>query len=115
VDEPAAAFPPPASRARRQPSRPCIGVSACLLGQRVRYDGDHRREAFITEDLGEIFNLVPLCPEVEAGLGIPREAIHLEGDADAPRVVSTQARTSSSHQCALGSRRSPPSGSAASC
>lgn len=65
-----------------------IGVSACLLGEPVRYDGGHKHDRYITDTLGRFFDFVPVCPEVEAGLGIPREAMHLEGDPDAPRLVT---------------------------
>ncbi|MEW6668951.1 MAG: DUF523 and DUF1722 domain-containing protein [Thermodesulfobacteriota bacterium] len=65
-----------------------IGVSACLLGQLVRYDGGHRLERFITDTLGQYVEFVPVCPEAEAGLGIPREAMRLEGDPWRPRLVT---------------------------
>jgi uncharacterized protein YbbK (DUF523 family)/uncharacterized protein YbgA (DUF1722 family) len=55
-----------------------IGVSACLLGEPVRYDGQHRSQAFLTEALGRYFEWVPVCPEVELGLGVPRARIRLE-------------------------------------
>ena len=54
-----------------------IGVSSCLLGQRVRYDGGHKQDRLLTETLGRFFQWVPVCPEVELGLGTPREAIQL--------------------------------------
>ncbi len=73
--------------------RPRLGVSACLLGQRVRYDGDHKREAFLVETLGRRVEWVAVCPEVELGLGIPRESIQLEGSPDAPRLVGIRSRT----------------------
>ena len=60
------------------PSSPlCVGVSSCLLGEAVRYDGGHKRVAWLVEDLGRSVELVPVCPEVEVGLGVPREPIHL--------------------------------------
>jgi uncharacterized protein YbbK (DUF523 family) len=61
--------------------KPKIGISACLLGEKVRYDGDDRRDAYIVDELGKRFDWVPLCPEVEAGLGVPRETIRLEREA----------------------------------
>ena len=64
------AAPPPAR----------IAVSACLLGERVRYDGDHSRSAFVVERLGRCFELIPDCPEVGIGLGTPRPKIHLAED-----------------------------------
>lgn len=54
-----------------------IGASACLLGHAVRYDGGHRRSRSVAEDLAARFELVPVCPEVEAGLGTPRPAMRL--------------------------------------
>jgi uncharacterized protein YbgA (DUF1722 family)/uncharacterized protein YbbK (DUF523 family) len=81
---------PPADRAG---ARPRLGISACLLGHEVRYDGGHKRDAFLSVTLGQFVEWVPVCPEVEAGLGIPREAIRLEGDSAAPRLVGTRTRT----------------------
>lgn len=64
-----------------------LGVSACLLGQEVRYDGGHKRDAFLTDILGPLVEWVPVCPEVEIGLGVPRPPIRLVGDPTAPRLV----------------------------
>lgn len=55
-----------------------LGVSACLLGERVRYDGDHRRDGFVVGALARWFAFVAVCPEVEIGLGVPRPPIRLE-------------------------------------
>ena len=65
-----------------------IGISRCLLGHEVRYDGSHKRDHFLTEVLGCYVEWVPVCPEVEAGLGTPREAMRLVGDADRPRLIT---------------------------
>jgi uncharacterized protein YbgA (DUF1722 family)/uncharacterized protein YbbK (DUF523 family) len=65
-----------------------VGVSACLLGQHVRYDGGHKRDAYVVETLGKFFEFVPVCPEVECGLPVPREAMRLVGDSAAPRLVT---------------------------
>jgi uncharacterized protein YbgA (DUF1722 family)/uncharacterized protein YbbK (DUF523 family) len=54
-----------------------VGISACLLGQPVRFDGGHKRDAFLTETFGPFVEWVPVCPEVESGFGTPREAMHL--------------------------------------
>ena len=54
-----------------------IGISACLLGQPVRFDGGHKRDAFLTETFGRFVEWVPVCPEVECGFGTPREAMRL--------------------------------------
>lgn len=64
-----------------------LGVSACLLGERVRYDGGHKRDVFLTDVLGPFIEWVPVCPEVEIGLGTPRDTIRLVGREGAPRLV----------------------------
>jgi uncharacterized protein YbbK (DUF523 family) len=69
-----------------------IGISACLLGENVRYDGGHRHDPYLTDTLGRYFAWVPVCPEVEYGLGVPREAMRLEGDPEAPRLVTIRTR-----------------------
>ncbi len=68
---------------------PKVGVSACLLGHQVRYDGGHKRDAFIIGPLSEFFEWVPVCPETAIGLGIPRPTIRLMGEIDHPRLVGT--------------------------
>jgi len=70
-----------------------IGISACLLGEPVRYDGGHRRDAYITGPFARHFTWVPVCPEMELGLGAPRETLRLVGRADAPRLVATDSGT----------------------
>ena len=68
-----------------------IGVSSCLLGERVRHDGGHKRDAYLVETLGQPVEWVPVCPEAEVGLGTPREPIRLVRDAgrhDGVRLVS---------------------------
>ena len=67
-----------------------IGVSKCLLGERVRYDGQHKHDHFITDTLGRYFDYVGVCPEVECGLGVPRESMRLIGDPAAPHLVTTR-------------------------
>src|SRR5438046_4397362 len=69
-----------------------LGISACLLGQEVRWDGGHKRDPFLAETLGRFVEWVPVCPEVELGLGVPREPIRLEGDPVAPRLVAAKSR-----------------------
>ncbi len=64
-----------------------LGISACLLGQPVRYDGGHKKDAFITGPLAEFVTYLPVCPEAEAGMGIPRPPIRLSGDPAAPRAL----------------------------
>lgn len=67
-----------------------IGVSTCLLGEPVRYDGQHKHDHFITDTLGRHFEFVGVCPEVECGLGVPRESMRLIGDPASPRLVTTR-------------------------
>ncbi len=67
-----------------------IGISACLLGRNVRYDGGHQWDRYITDTLGCYCDWVPVCPEVEYGLGIPREAMRLVGDAATPRLMTVK-------------------------
>jgi len=67
-----------------------MGVSACLLGQPVRYDSGHKRDRYITDILGEYLEFVPVCPEVEAGFPIPRETFRLVGDPENPRLVTSR-------------------------
>ena len=67
-----------------------IGISACLLGENVRYDGGHKWDRYLTDTLGQYVDYVPVCPEVECGLGIPREAMRLKGDPAAPRLVTVR-------------------------
>ena len=69
-----------------------IGVSACLLGEKVRYDGGHKHDRYITDTLGRFFSFVPVCPEVECGLPVPREAMRLEGAPVHPRLVTVESR-----------------------
>jgi uncharacterized protein YbgA (DUF1722 family)/uncharacterized protein YbbK (DUF523 family) len=65
-----------------------LGISSCLLGEKVRFDGGHKLDHFITETLGKFVEFVPVCPEVECGLGIPREAMHLVSSPEGPRLVT---------------------------
>lgn len=67
-----------------------IGVSSCLLGEKVRYDGGHKHDRYITDTLGRFFRFVPVCPEVGCGLPVPREAMRLQGDPSAPRLVTSR-------------------------
>src|SRR5206468_5635292 len=65
-----------------------IGISRCLLGEVVRYDGGHKRDRFVTEVLSRHVEWIPICPEVEAGFGTPREAMRLVGDAMKPQLIT---------------------------
>jgi uncharacterized protein YbbK (DUF523 family) len=70
-----------------------LGISRCLLGDEVRYDGGHKRDDFLVDVLGRYVEWVPICPEVEAGMGIPREPIHLVGDPRNPRLQTVRGQT----------------------
>ncbi len=82
---------PPAWRSPDLPIR--VGISSCLLGEEVRYDGGHQKDAYITGVLARYFTWVPVCPEMEVGMGVPREPIRLVGDAAAPRLMGVTSGT----------------------
>ena len=83
-----------------------VGVSACLLGERVRYDGGHKRSAILTDLLSRHFAWVPVCPEMEIGLGTPREPVSLLGAPDAPRMIGVRSgRDLTSEMTAYARRR----------
>ena len=70
-----------------------LGVSACLLGEAVRYDGGHKLDRYLVNTLGRFVNWTPVCPEVEIGLPTPRESLRLVGEADNPRLVAPRSGT----------------------
>jgi uncharacterized protein YbgA (DUF1722 family)/uncharacterized protein YbbK (DUF523 family) len=65
-----------------------IGISSCLLGNNVRYDGGNKLDHYLRDTLGQFVEWVPVCPEAECGLSVPREAMDLVGDPDSPRLVT---------------------------
>jgi len=68
-----------------------IGISACLLGEKVRYDGQHKLDRFLRDELGPYVDWLPVCPESECGLGIPREAMRLIGkDTESARLFTNK-------------------------
>lgn len=69
-----------------------IGVSACLMGEQVRYDGQHKHDSYLTGTLGNWFEFIPVCPEFELGLGVPRESMRLEGDPEHPRLITNKTK-----------------------
>lgn len=71
---------------------PRVGISACLLGQNVRYDGGHKLDPFAAGPLGKRVTLIPVCPEVENGMGVPREPVRLERSGRTVRMVGTVSR-----------------------
>ena len=64
-----------------------VGISRCLMGQKVRFDGGHKKYHYATELLSEFFDIEAVCPEVESGHPIPRPTIHLRGDPEFPSIV----------------------------
>ncbi|WP_419785488.1 YbgA family protein [Pseudodesulfovibrio sp.] len=67
--------------------RPRLGIARCLLGEEVRYDGTHKLDRYLRDTLGQFVEWVPVCPEVECGMSVPREAIRLAGDPENPLLV----------------------------
>lgn len=67
-----------------------IGISSCLLGNRVRYNGGHCRDRYLTETLGFFVDYVPVCPEVECGMPVPRESMRLQGKPDSTRLLTSK-------------------------
>ncbi|MBI5847368.1 MAG: DUF523 domain-containing protein [Nitrospirae bacterium] len=65
-----------------------LGISACLLGENVRYDGRHKLDPFLKNTLSEYVEWQAVCPEIETGLPVPREAMRLVGDPGSPRLVT---------------------------
>jgi uncharacterized protein YbgA (DUF1722 family)/uncharacterized protein YbbK (DUF523 family) len=73
--------------------KPSLGVSSCLLGNNVRYDGGHKLDRYLSDVLGRYVRWVPVCPEVECGLGVPRESMRLVGDPASTRLIATRTGT----------------------
>jgi len=69
-------------------SKPRIGISSCLLGNKVRHDGGHKHEPFITQTIGRHVEWVPVCPELEVGMGVPRETVRLVGSLSNPKMIA---------------------------
>jgi uncharacterized protein YbgA (DUF1722 family)/uncharacterized protein YbbK (DUF523 family) len=72
-----------------------IGISTCLLGEPVRFDGGHKLDRYLADTLGRFLQYVPVCPEMECGFGVPRESFRLVGDPERPRLVTS--RTNRDH------------------
>lgn len=66
-----------------------VGISSCLLGEEVRFNGGHKQSRFCLDHLSRVFEFQGFCPEVAIGMGVPREPIRLVGSIDAPRAVGT--------------------------
>lgn len=69
-----------------------LGVSSCLTGGNVRYDGGHKQNRYLCDTLAHHFEFVPICPEVECGMPTPREALRLVGDPQNPRLITTKSQ-----------------------
>ena len=67
-----------------------LGISSCLLGEKVRWNGEHKENRVAKEILGKYFEYVSVCPEVEVGMGVPRETVHLWGTKDSQHLVGTK-------------------------
>lgn len=75
-----------------------LGVSSCLLGEHVRYDGGHKHDHYISDTLGQFFTFIPVCPEVGCGLSTPRESMRLEGDPANPRLMTGKSKIDKTDQ-----------------
>ncbi len=87
------------------PEKIRLGISSCLLGNPVRYDGGHKLDRFIRDTLGLYVEFVPVCPEVECGLPTPREAMRLVGDPETPRLVTRNTRIDHTERMLAWARR----------
>jgi uncharacterized protein YbgA (DUF1722 family)/uncharacterized protein YbbK (DUF523 family) len=97
---------PPASHIVGRDDAPIrIGISTCLLGKPVRWDGGHKRDAFLTDQLGPFVEWVPVCPEVEIGMGVPRETIRLAAREGELRLVAERSGTDWTERMRVWSRR----------
>jgi uncharacterized protein YbgA (DUF1722 family)/uncharacterized protein YbbK (DUF523 family) len=85
--------------------KPKLGISTCLLGEKVRYDGTGKRDPFLTDTFGAFVEWVPVCPEVECGMTVPREAMHLEGDPETPRLVTIRTHVDHTERMKSWARR----------
>lgn len=82
-----------------------LGISACLLGEPVRWNGGHTRDRFLTDTLGQYVDYVPVCPEVECGLPTPREPLRQVGTPEHPRLVTTKTKIDLTDQMVAWARR----------
>ncbi len=70
-----------------------IGMSSCLLGEEVRWDGDHKYDQYVRDVLGSYFDYVSICPEVDVGMGVPRETVALYGTLENPKMITKRSKT----------------------
>src|SRR5262245_25993874 len=79
-----------------------IGISACLLGERVRWNGDHKRDAFLVDTVGRFVEFVPVCPEMELGMGSPRPPLRLVRDgSDRSAIRLVEVESGADHTAAM--------------
>ncbi len=82
-----------------------LGISSCLLGNKVRYDGGHQHDRYLTDTLGLYVRYLPVCPEVECGLPIPRETLRLVGEVENPRLLTSKSGIDYTEQMRQWARR----------
>jgi uncharacterized protein YbgA (DUF1722 family)/uncharacterized protein YbbK (DUF523 family) len=82
-----------------------LGISSCLLGNAVRWNSGHKMDRYLTRTLGQFVDYVPVCPEVEAGFGVPRESMRLVGDFDNPRLITFKTKTDMTDQMLKWARK----------
>ncbi len=75
-----------------------LGISRCLLGDPVRFDGNHHLDRFLVKTLGSYVDYFSVCPEVECGMGIPRETLRLVGDPESPRLMTSRTKNDCTEQ-----------------
>jgi uncharacterized protein YbgA (DUF1722 family)/uncharacterized protein YbbK (DUF523 family) len=82
-----------------------LGISSCLLGDPVRWNAGHKLDRFLANTLGQFVDYVPVCPEVEAGFGVPRESMRLVGDPEKPRLITFKSKTDQTDQMLRWARK----------
>jgi len=82
-----------------------LGISSCLLGNPVRWNAGHKLDRFLSNTLGQFVDYVPVCPEVEAGFGVPRESMRLVGDPEKPRLITFKTKTDQTDQMLRWARK----------
>jgi uncharacterized protein YbgA (DUF1722 family)/uncharacterized protein YbbK (DUF523 family) len=82
-----------------------LGISSCLLGERVRWNGDHQLDRFLVDTLGRFVEYIPVCPEVECGFGVPREPFRLVGDPESPRLITSNSKQDYTKRMVTWSRK----------
>ncbi len=82
-----------------------IGIGSCLLGNKVRWNTGHKLDRFLKNTLGQFVEYVPVCPEVEAGFGVPRESFRLVGTPEHPRLITLKSKTDHTDQMVLWAKK----------